>query len=311
MQNEQRLAQRNSDSVSADETHPTIGSMGLSLPAESENFTIPAIGKLKLQHAVIDDWLPSYCHRRRHQHLAWHAVVYTRGSGTCLIGSKAIHVRAPFLVLTGPEQRHAFSRLTGEDTVYSELTFAPETTSGALSRWSELLSAWSGAPCSIRDAGPISQIGAELLRGLAVRSIEAMRGTDGEILTQSILAELLSTVYRLRIVDQPSQFLSDEFAQPGKYIEQHAEQPLDVIELAKLTGCSVKDLGRIFRERYGVSPRRYRKKVLMDRAADLLAKSDASIAAIAQRLGFSDWRYFSRCFSRHFGQSPSRWRIMN
>jgi AraC-like DNA-binding protein len=40
-------------------------------------------------------------------------------------------------------------------------------------------------------------------------------------------------------------------------------------------------------------------------AADLLAKSDAPIARIAEMLGYSDQAVFSRAFSSRFGRPPS------
>ena len=45
-------------------------------------------------------------------------------------------------------------------------------------------------------------------------------------------------------------------------------------------------------------------------ARDLVNDENAgkSVSSIAQRWGFGDMSYFSRCFARRFGQSPSRFR---
>ena len=43
-------------------------------------------------------------------------------------------------------------------------------------------------------------------------------------------------------------------------------------------------------------------------ASDLLAKSNASMAAIAELLGYSDQAVFSRAFSNRYGHPPSRLR---
>ena len=53
---------------------------------------------------------------------------------------------------------------------------------------------------------------------------------------------------------------------------------------------------------------RYRTQVLMSRAAVLLRTSDAPVAEVAARLGYADWRFFSRCFTRQHGMPPARWR---
>ena len=47
----------------------------------------------------------------------------------------------------------------------------------------------------------------------------------------------------------------------------------------------------------------------LDRAADLLrGDRRQSVTDIAFGLGFNDSAYFTRCFRRHFGTAPSRWR---
>ncbi len=43
-------------------------------------------------------------------------------------------------------------------------------------------------------------------------------------------------------------------------------------------------------------------------ASDMLAKSNAPMAQIAEMLGYSDQTVFSRAFSRHFGHPPSHLR---
>ena len=44
------------------------------------------------------------------------------------------------------------------------------------------------------------------------------------------------------------------------------------------------------------------------RAQELLKNNELTINDIAQRCGYSDIAYFSRCFKNRFGVSPSRWR---
>jgi AraC-like DNA-binding protein len=43
-------------------------------------------------------------------------------------------------------------------------------------------------------------------------------------------------------------------------------------------------------------------------ACDMLAKSNAPMAQIAEMLGYSDQTVFSRAFSRYFGHPPSHLR---
>jgi AraC-like DNA-binding protein len=59
----------------------------------------------------------------------------------------------------------------------------------------------------------------------------------------------------------------------------------------------------------GKSPRAYILERRMLRAAErLLVAPFEHVTTIALDIGFNDSAYFTRCFTRHFGCSPSRWR---
>ena len=47
------------------------------------------------------------------------------------------------------------------------------------------------------------------------------------------------------------------------------------------------------------------RNIRLERSMELLKNSDSSIADIAHRVGFEDANYFSRCFKKQFGVSPS------
>lgn len=63
-------------------------------------------------------------------------------------------------------------------------------------------------------------------------------------------------------------------------------------KLKAVTGKAPNDFIRIFR---------------LERAAELLSAHDLTISEVADRVGFSDPKYFSSCFRRHFGVSPSKY----
>jgi AraC family transcriptional regulator len=67
-------------------------------------------------------------------------------------------------------------------------------------------------------------------------------------------------------------------------------------------------LARMFRLHFGRSVATYARGVRLDRAAVLLAGSDAPIAAIAVQTGFFDQSHFTRWFKRHTGLTPWAYR---
>lgn len=57
----------------------------------------------------------------------------------------------------------------------------------------------------------------------------------------------------------------------------------------------------------GQTPLQFIRDVKMDEARRLLQSRSATVADIAQRLGYSDREHFSRIFREVTGQLPSEW----
>lgn len=79
-------------------------------------------------------------------------------------------------------------------------------------------------------------------------------------------------------------------------------------DLAEEAFISPNYLCRRFKEVTGTSPLQYLAKLRMDKAAELLLNSPLSVSEIAERVGFSDSRYFSKQFKRWKGQTPQDFR---
>ncbi|MDR0939425.1 MAG: response regulator [Mediterranea sp.] len=56
----------------------------------------------------------------------------------------------------------------------------------------------------------------------------------------------------------------------------------------------------------GYSPGEYLRIVRMKKAAELLRESDYNVSEVAYKVGFDDPFYFSKCFKKQFGHSPSK-----
>jgi AraC-like DNA-binding protein len=86
-------------------------------------------------------------------------------------------------------------------------------------------------------------------------------------------------------------------------------QPLRVEQLAAESGLSPSRFHECFVADTGETPAAYQLRLRCLRAAELLrARSDSPVKAIAASLGFSDQRYFSTCFKRQMGMTPSEFR---
>ena len=60
----------------------------------------------------------------------------------------------------------------------------------------------------------------------------------------------------------------------------------------------------------GVTPADFLKEARMKRAQQLLASTMRGVNEIAYGCGFSDPKYFSKCFKSTVGMSPSEYRTM-
>jgi AraC-like DNA-binding protein len=79
-------------------------------------------------------------------------------------------------------------------------------------------------------------------------------------------------------------------------------------ELARETGSSRTTLAERFQHLVGRSPMQYLTQWRMLLAANLLCRSSAPLARIAEDVGYQTDTAFSRAFRREFGAPPSAWR---
>jgi AraC-like DNA-binding protein len=81
-----------------------------------------------------------------------------------------------------------------------------------------------------------------------------------------------------------------------------------VESLAQAAATSRSRLAERFSSVLGEPPMQYLTRWRMLLAARRLRESRASVAAIAEQVGYESTSAFQRVFSRHMGISPARWR---
>ncbi len=93
-----------------------------------------------------------------------------------------------------------------------------------------------------------------------------------------------------------------------RYIHQHLSEGLTIAELAQELAMSRTALARKIKRITGIKPGEFLRKVKLTHAAKLLLNTDMTVREVAFSAGFHDSKYFSRCFSKEFGQLPSQFR---
>lgn len=90
--------------------------------------------------------------------------------------------------------------------------------------------------------------------------------------------------------------------------ENMSNSDVGVDEMASATATSRSSLNRRMKQLLGVTPADFLKEARMKRAKQLLATTMRGVNEIAYGCGFSDPKYFSKCFKAAEGMSPSEYR---
>jgi AraC-like DNA-binding protein len=102
--------------------------------------------------------------------------------------------------------------------------------------------------------------------------------------------------------------LLSQLQRAREMIEDCAERPPDLTQLAEVSALSKFHLLRLFAETFGATPLEYAQLRRVARAKDLLRYSRLSIVRIAETLGYESQSAFARTFRRHTGTSPRAFR---
>lgn len=88
-------------------------------------------------------------------------------------------------------------------------------------------------------------------------------------------------------------------------------RPVPLARLAAECGTSERQLTRLFRQSYGVSPAHYWRRMRLDHAAWRLVNSHHGLQRIADECGFADASHLSTSFRHAFGCTPRHYRRTN
>jgi len=178
---------------------------------------------------------------------------------------------------------------------------------------------------------PIIMITEQHDENLAIWALRArvwdylVKPVDCEILYNHVckLTDLRNNKKSSRDIFQPSQtfYNTINVQQPAdkkstslhviKYVEDHYQEKIYIAELAKKCRISKHQFSRIFKREKGVTFREYLVNYRLDKARELLEKSQLSVGDVSFAVGFFDHSYFTRMFKRYAGLSPSDYRLRN
>ncbi len=124
---------------------------------------------------------------------------------------------------------------------------------------------------------------------------------------KSILYSLISSIYTEEANIHSSHAINEVLS----YVAKNIKNPnLSVKKICEEFYTSESQLRRNFRKITGLSPNEYIVTLRINKAKSELSYTGKSIADISYECGFSSPYYFSRCFSKYTGMTPSKYRSL-
>ncbi|HEY9664595.1 MAG TPA: AraC family transcriptional regulator, partial [Allocoleopsis sp.] len=129
-----------------------------------------------------------------------------------------------------------------------------------------------------------------------------------ESLTQALVIHLLrhySTVTQT-IASENRRLTHIQVQQAIDYIHTHLDRDLSLVEIADVINISPTYFASLFKRAIGTSPHQYVIQQRVEKAKEMLSKTDLAIADIALQVGFSSQSHLTQQFKRVTGITPKQ-----
>ena len=160
-----------------------------------------------------------------------------------------------------------------------------------------------GAPCVIK-CDTYNNVLSEFSKAL---DIWEKQTTGTEFLLKSVLYFLLGTSYPREIKTNGTSPIGEILSYIG---ENLSDTELSVKKICENFFISESQLRRNFLKLAGTGPNEYISTLRINKAKSELSYTSKSISCISSECGFSSQYYFSRCFVKSTGMTPSKYRSL-
>lgn len=117
--------------------------------------------------------------------------------------------------------------------------------------------------------------------------------------------------YYQNIIDskQVNKISENDLYRLEEFIKENIEQRITIDDLAEKVNMSKFYFLKEFKKIKQITPYQYILKFKMEKAIDLLMRTDLPLTSIAYNLDFSDQSHFNNTFKRFYGKSPNKYRL--
>ncbi|GGH39429.1 response regulator transcription factor [Paenibacillus segetis] len=115
---------------------------------------------------------------------------------------------------------------------------------------------------------------------------------------------------QLMVIRKEEAALSDPVREAMHYVEMHIEQAISLQEVAGHVHLNGSYFSSLFKEQCQMNFSEYVARRKLQKAKELLLKTNLPIAEIASRTGYQTVKYFNKLFKEYDGMSPGQYRSM-
>jgi AraC-like DNA-binding protein len=239
-----------------------------------------------------------------HDHEFGEVVIVMSGNGWHVWNDEPQFITCGEVFYLRPQDRHAFEQVS--DLHLTNFLYRPSERFLGPDRIQHLLEnpeghhRWQLTGDALRQLEPLIT---ELTR--EARSDDP----HSDVLAESLFIQLAVALCRHRIpIDCDNLPARCGFGHVLAYLRHHCTTDLSVENVAHRSGYSLRTFTRAFRELTGTTPHNYLVQLRIGHAKRAIRTTSDSITEIAFASGFHDSNYFSSCFSKLTGLSPSEYR---
>lgn len=126
----------------------------------------------------------------------------------------------------------------------------------------------------------------------------------------SCIDNLKISLYEQKIASDSNPENQEERVITGitRYIQEHLAEDISLTVLAEKFHLNSQYISQLFKNEIGVGFLAYLTNVRMEKAKKLLISTSMSIAEVSDRVGYGDYRVFTKVFKKTEGITPSQYR---
>ncbi len=125
---------------------------------------------------------------------------------------------------------------------------------------------------------------------------------------ERMLHNQLEYIFLLIHGQAPVVTIDERIQKARNYLYDNMEKQITLTDVSHAANLSIARLNTLFNATQGMAPIAFLEKIRMERAAQLLIFTTATIDHISSRLGYNERKYFDKRFKLRWGKTPRKYR---